>query len=120
MTIEDEVGNPIPLVHDPCQSSAIFYQSGFPGSRTLDSQKYMVRVFPWQEFLSDGGTVGNILSFHTFGHVIVVLNTADAAKDLLEKRAAIYSDRPALPLYELCVIKFCTQDFQGLTHNDLN
>jgi hypothetical protein len=109
VTIEDEADNPIPLVHDPCQSSAIFYQSGFPGSSTLDSQKYMARVFPWQKFLSDGGTVGNVLSFQTFGHVIVVLNTADAAKDLLEKRAAIYSDRSAIPFHEMYVSEFCIQ-----------
>jgi hypothetical protein len=52
---------------------------------------------------------GSILSFRLFGQVIVILNTAKAAKDLLEKRAAIYSDRPVLPLYEMCVINVCTQ-----------
>jgi len=59
---------------------------------------------------------GNILSFRLFGQVIVVLNTAKAAKDLLEKRATIYSDRPVFPLYEMCVINFCTQGV--LTHNN--
>jgi len=41
------------------------------------------------------------MSFHTFGQVIVVLNTANAAKDLLEKRSAIYSDRSVLPIHEM-------------------
>ena len=36
---------------------------------------------------------GDVISFRTFGQVVVVLNTANAAKDLLEKRSEIYSDR---------------------------
>jgi hypothetical protein len=46
------------------------------------------------------------LSFQIFGQVIVVLNTADAAKDLLEKRAAIYSDRSPIPIHEMYVLEF--------------
>lgn len=59
---------------------------------------------------------GDILSFRLFGQVIIVLNTAKAAKDLLEKRGAIYSDRPVFPLYEMCVINFCTKGV--LTHDN--
>ena len=51
-------------------------------------------------------TAGDVLSFHTFGQVVVVLNTASAAKDLLEKRAAIYSDRSVLPIHEMYVLEF--------------
>ena len=29
---------------------------------------------------------------------VIVLNSEEAAKDLLEKRGAIYSDRPAMPM----------------------
>jgi hypothetical protein len=47
---------------------------------------------------------GDILAFHIFGKVIVVLNTAKAAKDLLEKRSAIYSDRPPMPFYDMYVL----------------
>ncbi|KAH9986739.1 cytochrome P450 [Russula compacta] len=46
-------------------------------------------------------TIGNILSFHVFGQVIVVLNSAKVAKDLLEKRGDIYPDRPPVPFYEM-------------------
>jgi len=48
---------------------------------------------------------GKILSFQLFGQVIVVLNSAKVAKDLLEKRSAIYSGRPPLPIYDMCVLK---------------
>lgn len=33
-----------------------------------------------------------------------MLNSAKVAKDLLEKRSAIYSDRPPLPIYDMCVL----------------
>jgi hypothetical protein len=52
------------------------------------------------------GPVGDILSFHIFGQVIVVLNTANTAKDLLEKRAAIYSDRSPIPIHAMYVLEF--------------
>ena len=49
---------------------------------------------------------GDILSFHVFGKVIIVLNTVKSTKDLLEKRGEIYSDRPVIPFYEMCGLKF--------------
>ena len=49
---------------------------------------------------------GDVLSFHVFGQVIIVLNSVKANKDLLEKRAEIYSDRPVIPFYNMCVLKF--------------
>ncbi len=44
---------------------------------------------------------GDILSFRVFGRVIVVLNSVEASKNLLERRADIYSDRPVLPSAEM-------------------
>jgi hypothetical protein len=46
---------------------------------------------------------GDVLSFHVFGKVIVVLNSLKANKDLLEKRGDIYSDRPVIPILEMYV-----------------
>jgi hypothetical protein len=46
---------------------------------------------------------GDILSFHVFGKVIVVLNSYETNKDLLERRAEIYSDRPVFPIFEMYV-----------------
>lgn len=51
-----------------------------------------------------GGLAGDIISFHVFGQVIVVLNSIKATKDLLEKRGDIYSDRPVIPILEMYVI----------------
>jgi len=41
-----------------------------------------------------------VIYFHALGHSIVVLNNAYVAYDLLEKRSAIYSDRPRLVLFK--------------------
>jgi hypothetical protein len=40
-----------------------------------------------------------VLYFNALGKSIVVLNSAEAALDLLEKRNAIYSDRPSLVMF---------------------
>jgi hypothetical protein len=44
---------------------------------------------------------GDILSFRVFGKIIVVLNSAKVAKDLLEKNGDIYYDRPVIPIHEM-------------------
>jgi len=46
---------------------------------------------------------GDIMSFHVFGKVIVVLNSLKTNKDLLESRAEIYSDRIVIPIIEMYV-----------------
>ena len=46
---------------------------------------------------------GDILSFRVFGRVIVVLNSVKTSKDLLDRRADVYSDRPVLPSAEMYV-----------------
>jgi hypothetical protein len=62
------------------------------------------RRFSLADGLSLIGTIGSVLSLHVFGQVIVVLNTAKAAKDLLERRAGIYSDRPPIPFLDMCAL----------------
>lgn len=43
----------------------------------------------------------DVIYVNVLGKSIVVLNSASAATDLLEKRGSIYSDRPAFPSFEL-------------------
>ncbi|CAA7270592.1 unnamed protein product [Cyclocybe aegerita] len=44
---------------------------------------------------------GNIVYVNIFGREIVFINDLGMAQELTEKRGAIYSDRPALPMFEL-------------------
>lgn len=41
------------------------------------------------------------MSVKILGRVIVILNSPKAAKDLLEKRGDIYSDRYLMPFYQM-------------------
>lgn len=43
-------------------------------------------------------TAGDIVSVSVFGQRIVVLSTLETATDLLEKKSAVYSDRPYMPM----------------------
>jgi hypothetical protein len=44
---------------------------------------------------------GDIVHAQAFGNHILILNSVKVAMELLEKRARIYSDRPALPMIPL-------------------
>ena len=44
---------------------------------------------------------GDVICFRVFNQVIVVLCSLSAIKDLFEKRAKFYSDRPTLPIMEM-------------------
>ncbi|KAI0278758.1 cytochrome P450 [Russula aff. rugulosa BPL654] len=59
------------------------------------------REFSWLTFARLSKKHGDVLSFHVFGKVIIVLNSLKANKDLLERRADIYSDRIVIPIIEM-------------------
>jgi hypothetical protein len=46
---------------------------------------------------------GNILSFHVFGSIVVVLNSVETTKDLREKCGDICYDRPEVPIFEMTI-----------------
>ena len=46
---------------------------------------------------------GNVLYLNMLGQDIIVLGSLNAARDLLDKRSANYSDRPKSVMVQLCV-----------------
>lgn len=42
--------------------------------------------------------VGNIIYLSVFGRPIIVINSVEDARELLDKRGALYSERPPTPL----------------------
>ncbi|KAG6872170.1 hypothetical protein C0995_012445 [Termitomyces sp. Mi166 len=50
-----------------------------------------------------GKTYGDVVQLKILGQSIIILNSVEAAVDLLDKRSANYSDRPTLPVIELWV-----------------
>jgi hypothetical protein len=54
---------------------------------------------------------GDVICFRVFNQVVVVLCSLPAIKDLFEKRAESYSDRPTLPILEMYTL--CHYDLQS-------
>ncbi|KAH9970772.1 cytochrome P450 [Russula compacta] len=75
-----------------------------PGPRPLPIIGNLLHIpkdHSWLAYAQFSKTYGDVLSFHVFGKVIIVLNSVKATKDLLEKRGEIYSDRPVIPFYNM-------------------
>ncbi|KAF7346528.1 O-methylsterigmatocystin oxidoreductase [Mycena sanguinolenta] len=56
---------------------------------------------PWITYAEWGKQYGDIVHAQVFGQHILILNSTKVATELLEKRAAIYSDRPRIPMVSL-------------------
>ncbi|GJE96516.1 cytochrome P450 [Phanerochaete sordida] len=71
------------------------YPPGPAGLPLLGNLLDMPSDYAWKAYMDIGERYGSdIIHFEVFGTHVVILNSAQAAKDLLEKRSNIYSDRP--------------------------
>ncbi|KAH9482477.1 Cytochrome P450 monooxygenase 208 [Psilocybe cubensis] len=52
----------------------------------------------WLTFAQWGETWGDICSVTVLGQPVIILNSAKVARDMLDKKSAIYSDRPVLQM----------------------
>ncbi|KAJ7655820.1 cytochrome P450 [Mycena polygramma] len=52
----------------------------------------------WVKFSTWGDIYGDISSVSVFGQQITIINSAQVAMDILDKKSSIYSDRPAVPM----------------------
>lgn len=57
---------------------------------------------------------GDVVHVNLLGKSIILLNSEQAAADLLDKRSANYSDRPAFPIYERCASRLCASSVSAL------
>ncbi|KAH7907808.1 cytochrome P450 [Hygrophoropsis aurantiaca] len=57
----------------------------------------MDKAEPWNTYIAWGVKYGDIFSIRLFNQDVIVINSEEIAKDLLEKRSSNYSDRPFLP-----------------------
>ncbi|KAF8509202.1 cytochrome P450 [Hysterangium stoloniferum] len=58
----------------------------------------MPRSREYEEYTKWRETYGDIIHMEVLGKHIVIINSVDVANDLLERRSAIYSDRPYMPI----------------------
>jgi hypothetical protein len=72
-----------------------------PGPRGLPILKNLLD-FPaqqeWKTFAKWGQQFGDIASVSIFGQRMVILNNAQLAMDMLDKKSSIYSDRPVIQM----------------------
>lgn len=62
---------------------------------------------------------GRLIYIHVFGRPVIICNSLDIARELLEKRSHNYSDRPRMMSGELwvlhpCAVRLLTQVYTGL------
>ncbi|KAI0066626.1 cytochrome P450 [Artomyces pyxidatus] len=55
----------------------------------------------WLKYTEWSKTYGEIMSLQVLGNVVVILNSARVARDLLEKKGEIHSGRPTVPFYDM-------------------
>ncbi|KAJ7130793.1 putative monooxygenase [Mycena crocata] len=76
-----------------------------PGPRRwplIGSALQVPRTYPWLTFGEWAKTYGSIVYVDVIGTPMVILNSQKIARDLLDQRSAIYSDRPNLVMANLC------------------
>ncbi|KAG1772052.1 cytochrome P450 [Suillus occidentalis] len=63
---------------------------------------------PWLTYTEWGKTYGKIIHSRILGIDMIIINSESIARELLDKRSAIYSDRPVIPTNELAGLGFNT------------
>ncbi|KAJ7123122.1 putative monooxygenase [Mycena epipterygia] len=72
----------------------------------IGSALQVPREYPWLTFAQWRKAYGNIVYADVLGQPLIVISSARIAKDLLDQRSAIYSDRPAMDFSQTAVIRY--------------
>ncbi|KAI0326117.1 cytochrome P450, partial [Cubamyces sp. BRFM 1775] len=67
---------------------------GPPGLPLLGNVYDIPRPTPWVTYRDLAAKYGDVICVRLLGHPVIVLSSLTAVNDLLEKRSAVYSDRP--------------------------
>ncbi|KAG2337203.1 cytochrome P450 [Suillus weaverae] len=82
-----------------------------PGPRSLPFFGNALNVDtdrPWLTYTAWGKTYGKIIYSHILGIDLIIINSETTARELLDKRSNIYSDRPVIRTNELAGLAFNT------------
>ncbi|KAJ7108383.1 cytochrome P450 [Mycena crocata] len=74
---------------------------GPPKDLFIGHLRYMPTIKSAHVFHAWAQTYGPVMHLQVLGQSLVILDTQQAAADLLEARSSIYSDRPEFPLYDI-------------------
>ncbi|KIJ29125.1 hypothetical protein M422DRAFT_95752, partial [Sphaerobolus stellatus SS14] len=67
---------------------------GPPGLPFLGNALQMPKSHEWITYSKWAKQYGALISCVIFGQTVIIINSLQAANEMLEKRASIYSDRP--------------------------
>ncbi|PPQ86501.1 hypothetical protein CVT25_008245 [Psilocybe cyanescens] len=114
--VKDKDGNNIEIDNNYEESSLLQnlpYPPG-PPSRSLlfGNVADIPKTKQWIGFTQWREQYGDIIHFRVLREHMIILNSLEVAKDLLEKRSNIYSDRPGLTMIDIMDWEFNT----GLKH----
>ncbi|OBZ75202.1 O-methylsterigmatocystin oxidoreductase [Grifola frondosa] len=70
-----------------------------PSDPILGHYRIFPRSYQAETFFQWSKTYGDIFYLNVFGKQMVIVNSLQAANDLMDKRSANYSDRPVFPLF---------------------
>ena len=79
-------------------TSAVFLES-ILGSLTRAGERNGVIYAHFKIILSLTSALGGIIYLNVLGKSMIVINDLKVARDLMDKRGSIYSDRPRLVLF---------------------
>ncbi|KAG8979556.1 hypothetical protein FRB94_011290 [Tulasnella sp. JGI-2019a] len=77
------------------------YPPSPPSAFVIGNLRQMPKSHHWLTFAEWGRNYGPLTYLNVLGNHIVIINTQEAAIELLEKRAAIYSDRSRMVMIGL-------------------
>ncbi|TFY60735.1 hypothetical protein EVG20_g7315 [Dentipellis fragilis] len=82
--------------------NAAHYPPGLPTLPLVGNQFSLPTRKPWETYFNWSKQLhGDVISVWALGQLTVVINSKKAAKELLERRSAIYSDRPTPTMIKL-------------------
>ncbi|EJD04870.1 cytochrome P450 [Fomitiporia mediterranea MF3/22] len=70
-----------------------------PSEPIIGNIRVMPTEFQWKIFADWGKKLGDVVYLSIIGKPLIILNSAEAARDLLDKRASNFSDRPRFVLH---------------------
>ncbi|KAG1869506.1 cytochrome P450 [Suillus subluteus] len=86
------------LVKQVLNKNPTSYPPGPRGWPLVGNIQDIPQIKPWLTFTEWGKKYGAISHVEVLGHHIIVLNSVKSAVDMLDKKGALYSDRPVLPM----------------------
>ncbi|KAF8521782.1 cytochrome P450 [Hysterangium stoloniferum] len=74
---------------------------GPPGDFLIGNLRQVPSHHEWETYSEWHKKYGDLVCLNVFGTCLLYINSTEMAYELLDKRSAIYSDRPIVPMFEL-------------------